>query len=115
MLLKIALIIFALAALSGLTLAMMHIRRRGAPISLALLHGLVAAMGLAVLVLAMVKAHLGGLVAVSVMLFALAALGGIALFSIHLQARPLPVALIILHGLVAIVAFAVLLASLFPT
>lgn len=113
MFLKIASIIFALAALGGLTLAMMHIWRRGAPIALALLHGLVAATGLGVLVLAMVKAQLGGLVAVSVVLFALAAMGGIALFSIHLRARPLPVELIVLHGLMAIVAFAVLLASLF--
>lgn len=106
-------VLFALAALGGLTLAIMHIRKSGAPMSLSLIHGLVAAAGLILLILAMARAELGGLVMVSVVLFVVAAVGGLMLLATHLRSRPLPAPLIVVHGLVAAAAFAVLLSFLF--
>lgn len=113
MLLKIAVIILVLGALGGLTLTVMHVRRRRVPVPLALLHGLAVATGFTVLVVANVKDQLGGLVTVSVLLFVLAAMGGLVLFTFHLRGRPLPAMLVVLHGLAALVALSLLLAVLF--
>lgn len=102
-------ILFAIAALGGLTLATMHIKSNRAPIPLALLHGALAATALVLLIIAVLKAQLGGLAVIAIILFAIAALGGLVLFMTHLRSRPLPKPLIFIHGGVAITAFVILL------
>jgi hypothetical protein len=49
----------------------------------------------------------------SIVLFVLAALGGITLFIRDIQHKPLPKWLAIMHGLVAIIGFAVLFINTF--
>ena len=108
----IAVVLFAIAALGGITLATLHLRHKGLPMALALGHGLLAAAGLAVLIVAVVGGSTGSVVKVSLALFVIAALGGFALFSFHLRRQSLPTPVVFIHGLVAIIAFLLLVVTL---
>jgi len=109
-----AIALFALAAVAGLSMAIGHFRGQTPPKSLiAALHGVFAAAGLLVLLLAVVQAGPHGLAAIALALFLLAALGGFALLSFHLRGRKLPNILVGGHGLLAVSAFIVLLAAVF--
>lgn len=104
----VPIVLFALAALGGVVLAIMRLRGRTTlPIGLAVVHGLVAAAGLVALIAAVVGSGLGA--QASLGLFVIAALGGVALFSFQLRGKPLPIGLMLAHGLVAVVAFVLLL------
>ena len=112
MLLVNAVILFAIGAVAGLTMAAMHFRKSSKPrTALATAHGLFAGGGLVLLVWTVVK--MGGAhgVQIALALFLVAAAGGVTLLSFHLRGRALPGALIIGHGLVAISAFIVLVLS----
>jgi|SRR5438552_15566993 len=105
-------ILFALAALGGILLATLHLKRKGAPIPLALLHGALAAAGLIVLIIAVAKMASAGLALAALIIFAVAALGGFVLFAMHVMRKQLPAGLIVVHGLVAVAAFVILLIAL---
>jgi len=105
---KTALVFFALAALGGLALGTMHIKKRDVPIGLALVHGLLAATGLVLLILGIGQAAAGGSVA-ALVIFVLAAMGGLFMFTNHLRRRRPPTAIILVHGAAAVTAFLVLL------
>jgi len=68
-------------------------------------HGLAAAVGLVLLIIAVVHMSSAGLAGVALAIFVIAALGGFVLFAMHLTKKPLPPALIAVHGLVAVAAF----------
>lgn len=109
-----AIVLFAIAALGGATMAVLHFRGRTPPPALlAALHGILAASGLVVLLLAVLKAGLGGMPAIALGLFLVAALGGFGLLSFHIRGRALPGALVVGHGLLAVAGFLVLLAAVF--
>lgn len=110
--LKIAIVLFALAALGGIILAALHLKKNDAPIPLALVHGLAAAVGLVLLIVAVMQIPSAGLAGVALAIFLIAALGGFVLFAMHLTKKSLPRGLIFVHGLAAVVAFVVLLVSL---
>lgn len=111
---EVAVLLFALAAVFGLTMAVLHFKGRTPPRpALAVFHGLFAASGLVVLLLAVMKAGMGGSSGIALGLFVLAALGGFTLLSFHLRGRALPNGLVIGHGLLAVVAFVILLAAVF--
>jgi hypothetical protein len=110
-----AAIVLALAAVGGLTLA--AIRLRGAPwppMWLAHVHGLVAATGVALLIYAASTDGIPGLAKIALCIFILAALGGATLFvAFHRVSKPLPIPLVIGHGLIAITGYVLLLLSYF--
>jgi len=109
-----AAILFAVAALGGATLAIMHFRGRTPPMLLALLHGLLAASALALLIAAaLTTPGFGGLGLAALVIFVLAALGGFYLLSHPLRGRPLPSPVVLIHGGAAVVAFLLLLGYLF--
>jgi hypothetical protein len=110
--LGVAVVLFALAALLGITLAAKHLKNKNAPISLALVHGLAAAVGLVLLIIAVTQMPSAGLAGVALAIFVIAAIGGFILFAMHLAKKLLPGGLIFLHGLLAVVAFVVLLVVL---
>jgi hypothetical protein len=106
-----AVILFAIAAVGGLAMAILHFRgRTPPPVWLAVLHGLFAACGLVVLLLAVMRAAVHG-ATVALVVLLVAALGGFTLVSFHVRRRALPNALVIGHALIAVAGFAVLLAA----
>jgi hypothetical protein len=108
-------IVLGLAALGGATLAV--IRLRGAPwppVWMALGHGAVAATGVGILIYAAVTTGIPVLAQAALGIFVLAALGGAALFlGFHLRSKPLPIPLVIGHGLIAATGYVLLLLSYF--
>lgn len=111
--LTIALVLFAVAALFGLVLAVQHLRSNAGAqppgLGLALVHGLFAASGLVLLVVAALNGEAKGLALVSLAIFIVAALGGFYLFAQHAQKKQLPKPLLLVHGGAAVVAFVLLL------
>jgi len=110
-----AAIVLALAAVGGLTLAI--IRLRGAPRPptwMALGHGAVAATGLGLLIYAAFDPGIPTLGQAALCVLVLAALGGATMFiGFHLRQQPLPIPLVIGHGLIAATGFLLLLATMF--
>jgi hypothetical protein len=102
--------LFVIAALAGATMAVMHFSgKTPPPVPLAVLHGVFAASGLVVLLLA-VWPHFSGRAVWALGLFVLAALGGFTLaLGFHLRGKPLPSGLIAAHGALAVLAFLILL------
>ena len=109
--LRMATLLFATGAVGGIILATRHLQNKGAPIPLALLHGLLVASGLTVLAIAVRQMTPAGLAGVALVIYLVAALGGFVLFALHLQKKYLPPALIILHAFVAVSATVVLLTA----
>lgn len=110
-----ALILFAIAAVGGLTMATMRLRGRELPpLGIALLHGTLAAAGLVILIVVVAGATAGSAGAstgaiVALIGFLIAALGGFFVFSFHLRKKALPIPPMIIHALVAVASFIVLL------
>jgi len=106
---NIALALFALAAVAGLSMAVNHFRGRTPPAPpVAALHGIFAASGLVTLLLGVLQAGAAGGSRAALGLFLVAALGGFALLSFHLRGRKLPNVLVVGHALLAVAAFAIL-------
>lgn len=111
---RLAILLFAIAAVAGLTMAIMHFKGKTPPRPvLAVLHGLFAASGLVVLLLAVLKVGFSGAPAIALGLLVVAALGGFTLLSAHLRGRALPSGLVVGHALLAVAGFVTLLAAEF--
>jgi len=107
----IALILFALAAVGGLTMAVIRLRGKPLPpMGLALAHGAAAAAGLIALLVA-VKQSAPPVATTALIVFLIAAAGGFVLFFSHLRKVALPIWLVAVHALVAVAAFVTLLVS----
>jgi hypothetical protein len=110
-----AVVVLAIAALGGLTLA--TIRMRGAPwppMWMALGHGAVAATGVGILIYAALTTSIPTLAQVALGIFILAALGGATLLlGFHMRSKPLPIPFVVGHGLIAAIGYALLLVSYF--
>ncbi len=102
-------VLFALAAVLGVTMAVRHFGKKETPLGVGLLHGAFAASGLVLLILAVLRAPSAGLGGVALGLLVAAALGGFILLARHLQKKPWPNALVLLHGGAAVTGFIVLL------
>lgn len=102
-----AVICFALAALLGLYLLSFILRDKKTPKAVAFIHGPVAGIGLILLI---IYSYLHAASPItSLVLFILAAFGGIMLLYRDLSGQPVPKAMAIGHGATAIVALIFLL------
>jgi hypothetical protein len=112
---QLAAIVLAVAAVGGLTLA--AIRLSGAPwppMWMAHVHGLVAATGVGILGYTAYDAGIPQVAQIALGIFVLAALGGATLFlAFHRVAKPLPIPLVLGHGLIAISGYVLLILSYF--
>ena len=111
-----AAIVLGLAAVGGMALAGMRLSGMPRPPTwIALGHGAVAATGLVLLAYpAAVSPGLPLMGQIALGVFVLAALGGATLFvGFHLREKPLPIPLVLGHGLTALVGYGLLIASLF--
>lgn len=107
-----ALVLFAIAAIGGLILATFHFRKKDLPMPLALIHGLVAAIALILVLIAVVAGNGSGLITTALVLFVIAALGGFVLFSNHLRGKALSSGLVGTHAIVAVGGFVLLLVGI---
>ena len=109
-----AAIVLGLAALGGLTLATIRLMGTPRPPTwMALGHGAVAATGLVLLVYAAIDPGIPFTAQVALGAMVLAALGGLGIFfGFHLRAKPLPIPLIVGHGLIAASGYLLLLLGL---
>lgn len=107
-----AVILFAVAAVGGVTMLTMQGGGRRVPMWLALLHGTAAATALVLLAVAVFGGEAGPL-AVALGIFVLAALGGFVMFARYLKTGTFPMPVAIFHGGAAVVAFVILLVGLY--
>ncbi|MGH8251309.1 MAG: hypothetical protein ACREVI_11560 [Steroidobacteraceae bacterium] len=109
-----AVLLIVVAAAIGLYMAVQHFRGHTPPkAGLAILHGLLAVSGVIVLLLGVWEIGFGTTHTWALVLFAVAALGGLYLVSHHMRQRPLPNGVIVIHGLVAVIAFLVLVTAVY--
>jgi hypothetical protein len=111
--LRIAVFVFALAALGGLVLAIRHFKGQDRPWPLAILHGLLGAAGLGLVLVPVLTASVPSLAKTALALFVAAALGGFILFAAHARNKPLPSPVVLIHAGAAVVAFILLVAGVF--
>jgi hypothetical protein len=102
-----AIALFAIAALLGLYLISFVLRKQETPKAIAIVHGLFAATALVLLIIHTVQT--GADLIQSIVLFVIAALGGIILFARDITGKSLPKSLAVAHGLIAVTAFVFLL------
>ena len=111
----LATIVLLMAALGGI--AMVAIRLSGAPRPptwLAIGHGLIALTGVTLLAFAAAMSGIPQLAQISLGLFVLAALGGMAIFTLfHLRNLALPIPIVLGHAFLALSGIGLLLYSLF--
>lgn len=103
--------LFSLAAILGMYLLSFVLRNRETPKGIAFIHGPVAAIALVILIIYSIKNDHA--FTTSIVLFVMAALGGIILIVRDLSGKPLPKWLAIAHGLIAVAGFVVLLTNTF--
>jgi len=105
----VALVLFALAAVGGVILAVIRFRGQPyPPLGLALVHGAAAAAGLIALLVAVSRGGAPSSATTALVLFVIAAAGGFYLFSHHLRKVALPTWLVVVHALVAVAGFLLL-------
>jgi len=104
-----AIIVFAIAAVGGLILAAHVLRDKFAPWALSLLHALLGAVGLILLILALVQGSASQPVLTGFILLLIAALGGFFLVSFHARKRLPPKAVVVVHAAIAVIGFLTLL------
>jgi hypothetical protein len=113
--LQLSALLFGIAALGGVTLAGIRLTRHAnPPMALAMLHGLGAAAGLALLAWTAWRVGVDVYAGAALALFLLAAAGGAFLnLRFHRRGITLPVGLMLAHAGTAVLAFVLLLTSLF--
>lgn len=110
LILRTSTVLMAVTALGGLAMAGIRFAGKPAPPSwLAMLHGFLAAAGLTLLAYACFAMSVPALAATALLLFLVAAAGGVLMnLKYHLAAQPLPIWLVLVHAAIAVVAFLLL-------
>jgi hypothetical protein len=104
--------LFALAALFGLTMLIKWLRKEDAPRGVAYIHGIVAALALVILIMYGVG-HPDHFPKISIILFIIAALGGIFMFIRDVMKKPPIIPLAFVHALLAVSGLVTLLMFVF--
>jgi hypothetical protein len=114
---QLAAILLALAALGGLAMVSIRAsRNQNPPTVLAVGHGVIAATGLVTLIYHRfnMTPPVPDQLNWSIGIFVVAALGGIAMFTLfHLQKRLIPLAFMLVHGLIAATGLGLLLWTMY--
>jgi hypothetical protein len=109
----VAAVLFAIAALGGVIMALIRFSGRDyPPVALAVIHGLFAAAGLITLIVVAVAPGVGLSIRIALLLFLGAAIGGFSLVYYHAKGRPLPISYVVVHGFVAVIAFVILIVGI---
>lgn len=113
--LQTALALFAMAALGGLTMLILHLRGKPRPPSwLALGHGLLAGAGLTLMVFAAFTVGIAPMAQLSLVVLVIAAFGGLFMnLRYHAYLLPLPMPLMLGHAMLAVSGVVLLMLSVF--
>ena len=111
LMMKTALVLLTIAALGGVVMAVTRLGRNANPPSwLAMLHGLLAGAALTLLLYAYFTVGLPPLASWGLLLFLVAALGGVYLnLAFHAKAVLLPKGVVVVHAVIAVVGYVLLL------
>ncbi|HET7832597.1 MAG TPA: hypothetical protein VFK88_06490 [Gallionella sp.] len=104
-----AVIIFFIGALGGLFLASKVLFNKLAPWPVSIVHALLGAIGIILLITALVEGQQSGRLTAALILFIIAALGGFFLASFHVRQKIAPKAIVIIHASIAVLGFLTLL------
>lgn len=112
LILRTSTVLLAIAAVGGLVMAGIRFAsNRQPPPALAMLHGFLAAAAVTLLLYAAATIALPGMALVALVLFLVAAAGGVILnLKYHWKQLPLPKGLVVAHAIAAVAGFALLLA-----
>src|SRR5690242_285334 len=111
-LLWITILVFAIAAVIGVTMALAVFKGQFPPVPSAVLHGLFGATGLVLLIVAVFVRGATGPVQWAFWLFLIAALGGFFIaLGFHAKKKTIPPGIVAVHASVAVVGFLILLAG----
>ena len=102
------LILFLVVALGGAGLAVLEARGRALPLPLSALHGVFALLGIVLLARQDIADPHNHLANGAVLVFMLAAAGGLLLFAFRATRQKLPLAVVALHASFALTAFLLL-------
>ena len=100
-----AIIIFAIAAVGGVVLALKVFAGQLASWPLSIVHALLGATGLVILIMMVLEGTEGGAITAALGLLLVAALGGFYLVSFHVMQVVAPKNIAIIHAGVAVVGF----------
>lgn len=106
--LNFSIALFAIAAILGLVVLMALLKKKETPKPVVFAHGAVAAIALVLLIVYGVR-NPGNVPMASIIIFALAAIGGFYLFFNDMKKKPGPVSVAVIHALAAVTGFVVLL------
>ena len=115
LILRTATIILTISAIGGIVMAGIRFSGRpNPPTWLAMLHGFLSAAAVTLLLYASFTVGLPALANIALVLFLIAALGGVVLnLNYHWKAIPLPKWLVAAHAAIAVVGFLLLLVAVF--
>lgn len=115
--LRTCVVLLALAAIGGATMAAIRFRGQPRPPAwLAMLHGFIAAAAVTLLLYASLTVGLSLLANTALALFLAAAAGGAYMnLEFHSKLLPLPKWLVLVHGAIAVAAYLLLLAATFAS
>ena len=105
--------IFTLAALGGAFLAIQALRQNQLPMIVSVVHGIIGALGIVVLIFAILSGEGGARAIGALCTFVGAAIAGFYLFSFHFREQVPPKEMVGIHAVVAITAYGLLLTSVF--
>ena len=104
--------LFALAAILGVTILVNWLNKKDAPRGVVYTHGIFAAIALVLLIVFVVN-NKDNAPVTSLVLFVLAALGGIYMFLRDINKKNSPIGIAVLHALLAVAGFVALLIFVF--
>ncbi len=107
--LGVAIALFVIAAIFGLIILTAILKNNPTPKPVVFTHGPVAAIGLILVIVYMFYGHWDPLLITSVVLFILAALGGLTLFTIDMTNRRIPKVMALGHPILAVIALVILI------
>lgn len=107
-----AIVLFIISAILGLFVLIALLRNKTTPKPAVFIHGPIALLALILLITYAVIKGTSPLLMTSIALFILAALGGLALFTIDMRKKPIPKLLAILHPVIAVAGFIVLMVDM---
>lgn len=107
--LTVAIILFLVGALFGLIVLISILRNEPTPKTAVFIHGPLVATGLVLVLITLYNGPRDTLLVASAIIFVLAALGGLTLFTIDMSKKPIPKALAVAHPILAVIALLTLL------